>query len=93
MFILSYLATPADGDDEKIAEIIRKAMQEADLSENVIEAFSRSDLLKMHRVGGYTNALFIQNVQRAGLEKCDLKPGLVDLLVTALESQRGECDS
>ena len=83
----------ADGDDAKAAEIVRKAMQEANLSVQVIEAFKQSDLLEMHNVGGYTTALFIQNARRAGLEKCRLKPALVDLLVADLDRLRGEWDS
>ena len=68
-------------------------MREAKLPEETIEAFSQLDLLKMHRIGGYTTALFIRTAQRAGLEKCDLTPALVDLMVSAIEKQRGEYDS
>jgi hypothetical protein len=81
--------TSADGDDAEAAETVGRAMQEAKVSVKVIEAFRRSDLLEMHN-GGYATALFIQNAQRAGLEKCRLKPALVDLLVTDLDRQRGE---
>jgi len=83
----------ADGDDAKAAEMVRRAMLEANLSVKVIEAFKQSDLLELHNVGGYTSALFIQNAQRAGLDKCRLKPALVDLLVADLDRLRGEWDS
>ena len=78
---------PADGDT-KAAEMVRKAMQEAKLSEMDIQEFSQSDLSAMFK-GGYTSAYRIQKAQRAGLEKC-LDPALVDILVTALAGQRGE---
>ena len=79
-------AIPADGDTK--AEIVRKAMQEAKLSEKDINEFSQSDMLAMY-AGGYQSVYRIQNAQRAGLEKC-LVPALVDILVTALDGQRGE---
>ena len=85
--MLSSHPMPADGDT-KAAEMVRKAMQEAKLSEKDIKEFSQSDLLAMYK-GGYKSAYRIQNAQRAGLEKC-LDPALVDILVTALDGQRGE---
>ena len=86
-------AIPEDAGDAEVAEMVREAMRETKLPEETIEAFSQSDLLKMHGIGGYTTALFIRNAQRAGLEKCGLTPALVDLLVSAIERQRGEYDS
>ena len=74
-------------EDAEVAKMVREAMREAKLSEETIEAFSQSDLSKMHRFGGYTTALFIKNDQRAGLEKCGLTPALVDHMVSALERQ------
>ena len=79
---------PADGEDAKAAEMVRKAMQEANLSERDIQEFSQSDLLAMYR-GGYMNAYRIQNAHRTGLDKC-LNPALVDIVVTALDGRRGK---
>ena len=90
---LSSHAIPEDAGDAEVAEKVREAMREAKLPEETIGAFSRSDLLKMHRVGGYTASIFIRNAQRSGLEKCGLTPALVDHMVSALEKQRGEYDS
>jgi hypothetical protein len=72
----------ADGDK---AEIVRKAMHEANLSEEDIREFNQSDLLAMYK-GGYKNSHRIKSAQRAGLERC-LDLALVDIIV---ESQRGE---
>ena len=77
----------ADGDTKE-AEMVRKAMQEAKLSEEDIKEFGQSDLSALYK-GGYKSAYRIQNAQRAGLEKC-LDPALVDILVNALDSHRGE---
>ena len=71
------------------AELVRKAMLDLNLPVETIDAFGQSDLLKLY-LGGYTNAFFIQNAQRAGLEKCCLKPALEDLLVGDLGRLRGE---
>ena len=58
----------ADGDDAK-AEMVRKAMLEAKLSDELIKEFNRSDLFAMYK-GGYKTAIRIQNAKRNGLEKC-----------------------
>jgi len=81
-------AMPCLSDDAEAAEMVLKAMQEANLSVEVIEAFKQSDMLELHNIGGYTTALLIKNAKRAGLEKC-LKPALVDLLVTDLDRLGG----
>ena len=82
----------ADGDDDvkDAMEMVRKAMQDAKLLVKVIEAFGPSDLLTMHNVGGYITAIFIRSARRVGLEKCRLKPTLVNLLVADLDRLRGE---
>ena len=73
----------ADGDDVK-ADMVRRAMQEANLSEKDINEFNQSDLLAMYR-GGYTSAYRIQNAKRISLEK------FLDLaLVDIIETQRGD---
>ena len=84
--MLSSHPMPADGDT-KAAEMVRKAMHEAKISERVIKEFSPSDLSAMYK-GGYKSAYRIQNAQRAGLEKF-LDPAMVDILVTTLDGQRG----
>jgi len=75
----------ADGDDAKDAETVRRAMHEANLTEEDIREFSQSDLLAMYK-GGYKSSHRIKSAQRAGLERC-LDLALVDIIV---ESQRGE---
>ena len=88
VYVLIPFAMPTDGDDDKIAEMVRKAMQEANVPERDIEELSQSDLLAMFK-GGYKNAYRIQNAHRTGLEKC-LDPALVDIVVTALDGRRGK---
>lgn len=92
MCMHALISCHASTDDAKAADVVRKAMQEANITVTVIEAFKPSDLLELYNVGGYTTALLIQNAQRAGLEKC-LKPAFVDLLVNELDRLRREWDT
>ena len=81
MRMLSFNTIPAD---ERDAEVVRESMRKAKLRADVIAEFSVSDLLKLHRQG-YTSALRIKAAQRPDLEKCNLVPALVGLLLMAVE--------
>lgn len=90
--ILSFHATPAVGSDAAVAEVVRDSMRKAKLSAEVIDEFTMSDLLEMHRQG-YNSAPRITAAQRPDLEKCNLDKGLIGLLLTAVEDLRGELES
>ena len=79
--MLSFNAIPADGRD---ADIVRESMRQAGLRADTIAVFSVSDLLKLHK-HGYTNKLCIEAAQRPDLEKSELKPALVGVLLKAVE--------
>lgn len=81
MCMLSSNAIPADGSD---AEIVRESMRQAKLRADAIAEFTVSDLLKLHR-HGYTSALSIESAQRLDLEKSELNPAHVDILLRAIE--------
>ena len=51
---------------------------------DAIAEFTVSDLLKLHR-HGYTSALRIEAAQRPDLEKSELDPALVGVLLKAIE--------
>ena len=72
----------AGGDDAK-ADMVRKAMCQAKL-QDIIAEFTVSDLLKMHD-NGYTSARRIQAAQRPDLERSNLGPAVVGMLLTAIE--------
>ena len=75
---------PADGRD---AEIVWESMRQAKLRADAIAEFTVSDLLKLHR-HGYTSALRIEAAQRPDLEKSELNPALVGVLLKAIEGIR-----
>ena len=81
-----------DTDRGDVAEAVLESMRKINLPEEVIKEFHQSDLLEMYNVGGYTTTFLLQNAQRVGLERC-LKPALLDILVPALDYQRGKLDS
>ena len=75
---------PAEGCD---AQIVRECMRQAKLRADAIAEFTVSDLLKLRR-HGYTSALRIEAAQRPDLEKSELNPALVGVLLTAIEGIR-----
>ena len=79
--MLSSNAIPVD---ERDAEIVRESMRQAKLRADAIAEFTVSDLLKLHR-HGYTSALRIEAAQRPDLEKSELNPALVGVLLKAIE--------
>ena len=62
------------------AEIIRKAMYEAGLSEKAVGHFQQDQLVLLYD-GGYQHAYRIKHASRKYLEMCRLRPETVDVLL------------
>ena len=74
-------------EDEAKAEVVRRALREAGLSE-ITSEFDEANLVKLHD-GGYTSARCVTVAREQDLYQCKLAPALVGLLLNAV-GQVGE---
>ena len=75
-------------EDEAKAEVVRRALREAGLSE-ITSEFDEANLVKLHD-GGYTSARCVTVAREQDLYQCKLAPALVGLLLNAVGQLAGE---
>ena len=73
--------------DAAKAEVVRRALREAGLSE-ITSEFDEANLVKLHD-GGYTSARCVTVAREQDLYQCKLAPALVGLLLNAVGQLAG----
>ena len=74
--------------DAAKAEVVRRALREAGLSE-ITSEFDVANLVKLHN-GGYTSARCVTAAREQDLYQCKLAPALVGLLLNNVGQLAGE---
>jgi hypothetical protein len=83
---------PGEGDiNDQQKEIVREALRAGGLSAadvGILEADPRALRCLSH--GGYTSGRTIRTASRPGLDRCQLPPALVDLILSAVQGRSSE---